>query len=142
MVEERLRGYRDALSAAGLLAPELEVSDGVWDPSDGSRMAERLLELPDPPTAIMGGNDLLALGALRAARIRGLRVPDDVAITGFNDFEFAQFADPPLTTVRVPGYELGRLGAESLIARLGAGKARAAGGRLTLPVEVQLRGSA
>ena len=75
----------------------------------------------------MCGNDLLALGALQAARIRGLRVPDDVAVTGFNDFEFAQFADPPLTTVRVPGYELGRLGAESLIARLG-GEA-AAGGR-------------
>ena len=66
-------------------------------------MAERLLRLPDPPTAIMCGNDLLALGAMRAARIRGLRIPADVAIAGFNDFEFAQFADPPLTTVRVPG---------------------------------------
>ncbi len=142
MVEERLRGYREALSAASVVAPELEITDGVWDPADGARMAERLLDLPEPPTAIMCGNDLLALGALQAARIRGLRVPDDVAVTGFNDFEFAQFADPPLTTVRVPGYDLGRLGAESLIGRLGGEEPPAGGGRLTLPVELQLRGSA
>jgi len=141
MVEERLRGYREALSAAGVSAPELEVTDGVWDPMNGAQMAERLLELHDPPTAIMCGNDQLALGALRAARIRGLRVPDDVAVTGFNDFEFAQFADPPLTTVRVPGYELGRLGAERLIARLGGEDTPPGGARVTLPVTVQLRGS-
>jgi DNA-binding LacI/PurR family transcriptional regulator len=141
MVEERLRGYREALSAAGVVAPELEVTDGVWDPADGARMAERLFELPEPPTAIMCGNDLLALGALQAARIRGLRIPGDVAVTGFNDFEFAQFADPPLTTVRVPGYELGRVGAESLIARLGGEEPPAGGARVTLPVTVQLRGS-
>jgi DNA-binding LacI/PurR family transcriptional regulator len=113
----------------------------VWDPTNGAQMAERLFELPDPPTAIMCGNDQLALGALRAARIRGLRVPDDVAVTGFNDFEFAQFADPPLTTVRVPGYELGRLGAERLIARLGDEEPPPGGARVTLPVTVQLRGS-
>ena len=143
MVEERLRGYGEALSAAAAvaLAPELEVTDGVWDPTHGARMAERLLELPNPPTAIMCGNDLLALGALQAARLRGLRVPDDVAVTGFNDFEFAQFADPPLTTVRVPGYDLGRIGAERLIARLGGVAPPAAGERLTLPVEIQVRGS-
>jgi DNA-binding LacI/PurR family transcriptional regulator len=142
MVEERLRGYREALSAAGVVAPELEVTDGVWDPADGARMADRLLDLPERPTAVMCGNDLLALGALQAARLRGLRVPDDVAVTGFNDFEFAQFADPPLTTVRVPGYELGRVGAESLIARLGGDSPPAAGARVTLPVTLQLRGSA
>lgn len=142
MVEERLRGYREALSAAGIVAPELEVADGVWDAADGSRMAEGLLALADPPTAIMCGNDLLALGAMRAVRNRGLRIPDDVAVTGFNDFEFAEFADPPLTTVRVPGYELGRLGAESLIGRLAGAVPAAAGVRLTLPVELQLRGSA
>jgi DNA-binding LacI/PurR family transcriptional regulator len=145
MVEERLRGYRDALGAAGV-EPDahLELADGVWDPADGARMAERLLALADPPTAIMCGNDLLAVGAMRAARVRGLRVPDDLAVTGFNDFELAQFVDPQLTTVRVPGYELGRLGAERLIARLG-GVDRSlgdAGEGIELPVELQLRGSA
>ena len=142
MVEERLRGYREALGAAGLAAPELELTDGIWDPANGARMAEQLFALHDPPTAVMCGNDLLALGALQAARIRGLRVPDDVAVTGFNDFEFAQFADPPLTTVRVPGYELGKLGAESLIARLGGEEPPRGGARVTLPVTLQLRGSA
>jgi DNA-binding LacI/PurR family transcriptional regulator len=141
MVEERLRGYREALSAASVAAPELEVTDGIWDPADGARMAEQLFELREPPTAIMCGNDLLALGALQAARIRGLRVPGDVAVTGFNDFEFAQFADPPLTTVRVPGYELGRVGAESLISRLGGDEPPPGGASLTLPVTLQLRGS-
>jgi DNA-binding LacI/PurR family transcriptional regulator len=145
MVEERLRGYHDALREAGIARdPALELSDGVWAPADGSAMADRLLGLESPPTAIMCGNDLLALGAVRAARVRKLRVPKDVAVTGFNDFEFAQFADPPLTTVAVPGYELGKLGAEGLIAQLGRGEESvpAAGRRLTLPVEVKLRGSA
>jgi len=142
MLEERLRGYREALSSAEAVAPELEVTDGIWDPASGARMAERLFELADPPTAIMCGNDLLALGVLQTARVRGLRVPDDVAVTGFDDFEFAQFADPPLTTVRVPGYELGRAGAESLLARLAGEEPPAGGARVTLPVTLQLRGSA
>jgi LacI family transcriptional regulator len=142
MVEERLRGYREALAVAGVTDPTLEATEGVWDPADGARMAERLLAGPDPPTAIMCGNDLLALGALQAARIRGLRVPDDVAVTGFNDFEFASFADPPLTTVRVPGNDLGRVGAESLIARLDGDESSAAGSQLRLPVELRLRESA
>ena len=105
-------------------------------------MAEQLFELADPPTAIMCGNDLLALGALQAARIRGLRVPDDVAVTGFNDFEFAQFADPPLTTVRVPGYELGR--ARRREPDLPARRRGAAGGRRARDAAcaLQLRGSA
>ena len=141
MVEERLRGYREALAAAGAAAPELEVTEGVWDPADGARMAERLLELPHPPTAIMCGNDLLALGAMQAIRSRGLRIPADVAVTGFNDFEFARFVDPPLTTARVPGYELGRVGAENLIGQLAGQDAPVAGIRVTLPVELQLRGS-
>jgi DNA-binding LacI/PurR family transcriptional regulator len=143
MVEERLRGYREALDGAGVAAaPELEVAEGVWDPANGSHMTEALLALPEPPTAIVCGNDLLALGAMRAARIRDLRIPEEIAIAGFNDFEFAQFADPPLTTVRVPGYDLGRVAAESLIGRLGGDEPPAAGGRLTLPVELCVRGSA
>ena len=142
MVEERLRGYRDALVTAGVAAPELEVNEGVWDPADGARMAERLLDLADPPTAIMCGNDLLALGAMQAIRSRGLRIPDDMAVAGFNDFEFARFVDPPLTTARVPGYELGRVGAENLIGQLAGHEAPATPVRVTLPVELQLRGSA
>jgi DNA-binding LacI/PurR family transcriptional regulator len=88
----------------------------------------------------MGGNDLLAIGVMRQARARGLRVPDDLAVTGFNDFAFAEFVEPPLTTVHVPGYEIGRTAAQLLIEHLdGGGDAPA---QVTLPVELRLRGSA
>jgi len=142
MVEERQRGYREALTKAGIAVDrDLEAAEGVWDPAAGSRMASQLLALPKPPTAIMCGNDQLALGAMRAALVAGIRVPDDVAVTGFNDFQFAEFVDPPLTTVRVPGYELGRLAAEMLVAELRDGSPPIAAKRM-LPVELKLRESA
>jgi DNA-binding LacI/PurR family transcriptional regulator len=67
------------------------------------------------------GNDLLALGVAKAARDRGLAVPGDLAITGFDDFDFAQAVDPPLTTTRIPGYEMGRHAAAALIAAVELG---------------------
>lgn len=144
MVEERLAGYRDGLKRAGASSESrLEVAEGVWDPSDGARMAKTLLESRRRPSAIMCGNDLLALGAMRAARNLGLRIPDDVAITGFNDFEFAEFVDPPLTTVRVPGYDLGTVAARSLLDQL-ALDAEPPGGpprHVNLPVELKIRGT-
>jgi DNA-binding LacI/PurR family transcriptional regulator len=63
----------------------------------------------------MCGNDLVALGVLKAARERGLRVPEDLAVAGFDDFDFAEAVDPALTTVRVPGYEMGRSAAQRLL---------------------------
>jgi DNA-binding LacI/PurR family transcriptional regulator len=139
MVEQRHLGYRDALAAAGLEhASELELFEGIWDAAEAATMVDRLLALADPPSAIMGGNDLLAIGAMRQARARGLRVPRDLAVTGFDDFAFAEFVEPPLTTVHVPGYEMGQTAAELLIDHLGGGS----GGRhVTLPVELRLRGS-
>jgi DNA-binding LacI/PurR family transcriptional regulator len=140
MVEQRLLGYRDALRAAGIPPrPELEVFEGGWRPSTGAALADRLLDTNDPPTAIMGGNDLLAVGAIRAVRQRGMRVPDDVAVTGFDDFDFSELVDPPLTTVRIPGYDIGRSAAELLIDRL-EGRQPLERRRL-LPVELCLRGS-
>ncbi len=140
MVEARLVGYREGLATAGL--EPLELAAGIWDPADGARMADELLGAAEPPTAIVCGNDLLALGAMQAARLRGLRIPDDVAVAGFNDFEFAQYTDPPLTTVRVPGYDLGRAGAERLVAQLAGADVPTGGDRVVLPVELKLRGSA
>jgi DNA-binding LacI/PurR family transcriptional regulator len=103
-------------------------------------MATRLLDLEHPPTAIMGGNDLLAIGAIRGLRERKLRVPHDVAVTGFDDFDFAEYVDPPLTTVRIPGYELGRVAAQRLTDQLDGRAAK--DGQVVLPVELCLRGSA
>jgi len=69
-----------------------------------------------------------------------LRVPDDLAVTGFNDFAFAEFVEPPLTTVHVPGYEIGRTAAQLLIGHLDGEADRQP--QVTLPVELRLRGSA
>ncbi|MGN6377575.1 MAG: LacI family DNA-binding transcriptional regulator [Gaiellales bacterium] len=141
MVEQRHRGYCDALAAAGLERdPSLELFEGIWDPADGGVMVDRLLDLPQPPTAIMGGNDLLAIGVMQRARARGLRVPDDLAVTGFNDFAFAEFVEPPLTTVHVPGYEIGRTAAQLLIEHLDGEPVDQL--QVTLPVELRLRESA
>jgi LacI family transcriptional regulator len=115
--EDRRRGYHAALAAAGIL-PEaaLEVESNFEIPG-GYRAAGSLFELPDSPTAIFAFNDNLAIGAIQAARARGLRVPEDVSIVGFDDVEHATIVTPALTTVRQPLAEMGRT-AVSLLNRL------------------------
>ena len=115
--EERLEGYKAALATAGLpFLPELVV-EGQFNADSGHAAAGRLLELHDRPTAIFALNDNMAAGALRAAIKRGLRVPDDLSIVGFDDTELARILAPRLTTVRQPLAELGRT-AVSLLNRL------------------------
>jgi LacI family transcriptional regulator len=115
--EDRLSGYRAGLVAAGV-APDssLEVvSDFQLD--GGARAAKQLIDLRDPPTAIFAFNDNLAIGVLRAARERGLRVPDDLSVVGFDDVDNAAMVTPALTTVHQPLEEMGRM-AVSLLMRL------------------------
>jgi LacI family transcriptional regulator/LacI family repressor for deo operon, udp, cdd, tsx, nupC, and nupG len=138
MIEQRILGYHDALSAAGL--SPMVLSGGNWTPASGAEQAGRLLDSGKPPSAIMGANDLLALGAIRAARERALEVPGDIAVTGFDDFDFAQFANPALTTVRVPGYDIGRAAGQALIEVLAGGAP--AERQQVLPVTLELRESA
>ena len=115
--EERLQGYKAALAAAGIpFLPEL-VAEGQFNADTGYSAARQLLELPDRPTAIFASNDNMAAGALRAAQGRGLRVPDDLSVVGFDDTELARIVGPRLTTVRQPLAELGRT-AVSLLNRL------------------------
>jgi LacI family transcriptional regulator len=73
------------------------------------------MDLPDPPTAIFLSNDMMAVGAYDALKERGLRIPDDVSVVGYDDREIAQFMRPPLTTVVLPHYEMGLQAAEALI---------------------------
>src|SRR5207253_2649323 len=106
--EDRRRGYHAALAAAGILPdPELEVESN-FEIDGGEQAANLLLDLPEPPTAIFAFNDNHAIGTLRAARARGLRVPDDLSIVGFDDVEHATIVSPTLTTVRQPLAEMGR----------------------------------
>ncbi|HEY3185175.1 MAG TPA: LacI family DNA-binding transcriptional regulator [Gaiellaceae bacterium] len=118
---ERLNGYRAALAAAGVLPdPEL-VHYSDFQEEAGEAAAGRLLDLPQPPTAIFGFNDNLAVGVMRAARARGLRVPDDLSVVGFDDLEQAAIVTPALTTVRQPLAEMGRM-AISLLTRIVEGQ--------------------
>jgi LacI family transcriptional regulator len=115
--EDRRRGYRAALATAGILAdPELEV-EAQPEIEDGRTAAGHLLDLPEPPTAIFAFNDNIAIGTLQAARARGLRVPEDLSVVGFDDVEHATIVTPALTTVRQPLAEMGRTGV-SLLNRL------------------------
>ncbi|HEY6017946.1 MAG TPA: LacI family DNA-binding transcriptional regulator [Gaiellaceae bacterium] len=114
---ERLNGYRSALAAAGVMPDPALVVESSFEIDGGEHAAAGLLALPEPPTAIFGFNDNIAIGAMRAARARGLRVPDDLSVVGFDDSEQAAIAVPALTTIRQPLAELGRM-AVSLLLRL------------------------
>lgn len=110
--------YREKVIAAGLPLDENLIRHCGPLMQDGYLEARALLELPDPPTAIWTINDLLAIGALRAIHERGLCVPNDVSLAGFDDIAFAEQLYPPLTTVHMPAKEMGRRAAEFLFKRL------------------------
>ena len=115
--EERRGGYHAALASAGIMPdPALEIASD-FQIEGGIEAAGRLLDAPERPTAIFGFNDNLAIGAMHAARARGLRIPEDISIVGFDDIEWAEHVTPALTTVRQPLAEMGRM-AVSLLTRL------------------------
>jgi len=115
--EERLRGYRAALAAAGVAPDPAIVIESNWEVDGGREAGAALLQLADPPTAIFAFNDPLAIGAMQAVLARGLRVPEDVSIVGFDDTAECELVTPALTTVRQPLAEMGRMGV-SLLMRL------------------------
>lgn len=104
----RLAGYRQTLQENGLPYDEDLIVEGALTEEDGYRAAHHLLSRDLRPTAIALANDLMALGAMRAAHERGFAVGREVAITGFDDIPLASHANPPLTTVRQPIYDIGR----------------------------------
>ena len=115
--EERVRGYHAALGSAGILAEPQLVVEANFEIEPGLRAARQLLDLHDPPTAVFAFNDNIAIGVLQAARERGIRVPEDLSVVGFDDVEYAEIVTPPLTTIRQPLAEMGRM-AVSLLERL------------------------
>ena len=116
--EERLRGHQAALAGAGVLPDPALVRYAKFRIDGGHEAAADLLSLPDPPTAIFAFNDSMAIGAMRAAAGRGLRVPDDVSVVGFNDTIEASIAVPALPTVRQPLAELGRTAVSLLLRQI------------------------
>ena len=115
----RLDGYRAALEEAGLTYQAIVQGDFLH--RSGFDGAAELLDLPEPPTAIFAASDTMALGAYEACRLRGLRIPDDISIAGFDDLPESRWASPPLTTVRQPLAEMGALAARTAL-RLARGE--------------------
>jgi len=111
----RRQGFVRALEEGGIELDEELVERGDLTERGGYEAALRLLDRPHPPTAIVACNDLMALGAIRAAQEHRLKVGRDIAITGFDDIPMAEHATPPLTTVRQPVYEIGRRICQMLI---------------------------
>ncbi|WP_321800292.1 LacI family DNA-binding transcriptional regulator [Caballeronia sp. J97] len=112
---DRLKGYRTALATADLPFAQELVREGDWSPGTGFEQTLSLMREPNPPTAIFCANDLMALGAIEALKQLGLRVPDDVSVLGYDDQEIARHTHPPLSTVVLPNYELGRWAVETLL---------------------------
>lgn len=121
---ERIVGTLEALARRGAPVPAGWVLERPYT-FDAAREAMRVLMRQEPrPTAVICGNDVLAVGASAEARALGLDVPGDVSITGFDDLEISAILEPPLTTVRVPTREIGRLAAEHLLARVAGPEAQ------------------
>jgi LacI family transcriptional regulator len=112
----RLEGYREALAAAGVILSDEYVALAPHSRENARLLAHRLLDLPEPPTAIFAASDNQALGVLKAARERRLSVPRELAVIGFDDVDIADYVG--LTTIRQPLEESGRVAVDLLLARL------------------------
>jgi LacI family transcriptional regulator len=137
----RYEGYMRAMEEHGLEVDErLVLTATTYSEAEGYRLTRALLETGLQFTAILAGNDLMALGCIDALAEAGLRCPEDVSVVGFNDMDWSARFAPPLTTVRVPHYDLGVRAADLLLERLGADEPGPAE-HVVLPVELVVRGS-
>jgi LacI family transcriptional regulator len=119
--QARMHGYRSSMEAAGAPITKGYVRNGRFSYADGLTEGAALLALGQPPTAIFAANDETALGVLEAARTRGLRIPDDLSVVGFDDTEVARLASPPLTAVAQPLRKMGAVALRTAL-RLAAGE--------------------
>lgn len=115
---ERRKGYEEALRDHGLPVDPALIKEGDSRRERGTYLTKDLLDLEDPPTALFTGNNLTTLGALSAINVRGLHVPEDVALVGYDDIPWPMALNPPPTVVDQPGYEMGRRAARRLLDRI------------------------
>lgn len=115
---DRITGIEHAIADFGAQTAPLQVIEAEYTFQEGAKALDQLLANPTPPTAVICGNDVLAVGAVKRAKQLGLAVPEDLSITGFADIEVSELIDPELTTVHVPHREMGIAAAKSLIAML------------------------
>jgi LacI family transcriptional regulator len=134
---DRLQGYLLALRNRGIAANPALIVEADFTEEGGYIAMQRLV--PHAPDAVFVASDAMAVGALRALREAGLRVPEDIALAGFDDIPFAARADPPLTTVRQPIQRMGTLAAETLIDLISHPQPQPR--RIVLPTELLIRES-
>jgi LacI family transcriptional regulator len=134
-----MHGYRGAMEAEGAPVPDAYVRTGRFSYEHGIAGGAAVLDLPQPPTAVFAGSDETALGVIEAARTRGLRVPEDLSVVGFDDTPVARLAAPPLTTVRQPLREMGAVAVRTAL-RLAAGE-KASSHHVELATELVVRQS-
>ncbi|MFZ0134383.1 MAG: LacI family DNA-binding transcriptional regulator [Desulfobacterales bacterium] len=138
-VRKRWEGFNFAMEKRGLVVDPSLVVETEPTLENGEAAMSILLGLPEPPSAVFAASDVLAIGALKAARQAGLAVPEQVSIAGHDDIGFAAYTQPPLTTVRVKSYDIGRRAVEVLLDEIDSGKCRPR--RHCLAAELVVRGS-
>jgi LacI family transcriptional regulator len=136
---ERLDGYRQAMAEHGFSMDDRLVRITDYPVQSGYREAISLLCQDSPPTAVFAASNFMTIGALQAARDMNIRIPDELSIVGFDDLEWYGFVAPPITAVRQPVYELGRIAAQSLLQRINGDNSRPA--VLRLPTRLIVRKS-
>jgi LacI family transcriptional regulator len=138
---ERLQGYREALSAAGLPIASAYVSVGDWQTTGGAQAVREIwAEAAQPPTAIYAGNDLMAIGAAEALRERGIRVPEDVALLGHGNVPFGSMVTPALSSMGEPHYQWGETAFSLILDRI-RGQCTEPYRMITLPFHLVIRQS-
>jgi LacI family transcriptional regulator len=136
---DRLVGYREAIASAGLPSDDSLVREGNFHQPLAYERTRELLALPEPPTAIFAANDVSAYGVMDAVRDAGLRIPEHVSVIGFDDIPGAESTNPPLTTIRQPLREMGRLATRMLFELITEPQREVK--RVELPTELIARGT-
>ncbi|MGE5599707.1 MAG: LacI family DNA-binding transcriptional regulator [Bacteroidota bacterium] len=137
---ERLQGFLKAVEAFGLEARPEYIREGDFRTKSGYDLASELVRLPEPPTAIFGGNNLMTIGAFEALRDLGLRIPEQISLVGFDDFLLAGYLTPPITVVDRPMVDMGRIAAELLLDRIEKKDCTVAK-KIVLPTSLKIRQS-
>lgn len=138
--EGRARGFRDAVAQAGASCVDIQASVRLPTIEAGRTLVGELLDRQERlPTAIFAHNDSIAIGAIGPLREHGIECPDDISLIGYNDVPLTDHVHPPLTTIRLPGYELGRLAAELVVTQIDG--TDTATGKVQLAPELVVRAS-
>jgi LacI family transcriptional regulator len=113
--QQRRNGYISALRKANIPVNDPQIKEGNYTPASGFQAMQELLEGSPRPTAVFISSDVVALGAILAVKDARLRIPEDIAVVGFDDIPLAEYFDPPLTTIRLPAYDLGWAAGDRLV---------------------------